>query len=65
MPTEFCKIINSPWMTTGEAAEYLRLAPGTLKNWRVTGNGPKHCAIGRAVRYHVDELDAFALCEAS
>ena len=55
----------SPWMTTEEAAAYRRLAPGTLKNWRVAGSGPKHRAIGRAIRYHVDDLDAFMMREAS
>lgn len=52
-------------MTTDEAAAYLRLAPDTLKNWRVDGDGPRHRRVGRAVRYHVDDLHAFATTEAS
>lgn len=55
----------TPWMTTDEAAQYLRLSPGTLRNWRVDGEGPKHRKVGRAVRYRLDDLDAFMMREAS
>ncbi|WP_413873479.1 helix-turn-helix domain-containing protein [Albidovulum sp.] len=49
----------SPWMTTDEAAGYLSVAPGTLRNWRVDGQGPRANVVGRIVRYHRDNLDAF------
>jgi len=49
----------SPWMTTEEAAVYLSVAPGTLRNWRVDGLGPRANVVGRIVRYHRDSLDAF------
>lgn len=49
----------SPWMTTDEAAGYLSVAPGTLRNWRVDGQGPRANVVGRIVRYHRESLDAF------
>jgi excisionase family DNA binding protein len=51
----------SPWMDTEEAARYLGARPGMLKNWRHRGEGPRYHVINRRlVRYHRDELDAFA-----
>ncbi|OYW46162.1 MAG: hypothetical protein B7Z08_04860 [Sphingomonadales bacterium 32-68-7] len=50
----------SPWLDTEAAAAYLGSTPGTLKNWRATGQGPKyHFVQSRLVRYHVEELDRF------
>lgn len=50
---------GSPWMKTDQAAEYLQVSPGTLRNWRVDGHGPRASTVGRVVRYHRDDLDAF------
>lgn len=51
----------SPWMNTEEAADYLGARPGTLKNWRHRGEGPRYHVINRRlVRYHESDLDAFA-----
>lgn len=51
----------SPWLNTNEAAEYLKARPGTLKNWRHRGEGPRyHIVNRRLVRYHRDELDTYA-----
>jgi hypothetical protein len=56
---------RSPWFDTDGAAAYLCCTPGTLRTWRAEGQGPRYHAIhGRAVRYHVDELDAFVRGEA-
>ena len=50
----------SPWLDTEQAAEYLGSTPGTLKNWRATGQGPKyHLIQTRMVRYHAEDLDRF------
>ena len=51
----------SPWMTPSEVARYLSLSTGTLSNWRTSGGGPRYRAVGRVVRYHRDDLDAFLL----
>jgi excisionase family DNA binding protein len=45
-----------PWLTATEAAEYLRVAEGTLRNWTSMKYVP-HVKRGRLVRYHRDELD--------
>ncbi|MGC9955189.1 MAG: helix-turn-helix domain-containing protein [Rhizomicrobium sp.] len=51
----------SPWLDTEEAADYLKARPGTLKNWRHRGEGPRYHVINkRLVRYHRDDLDGFA-----
>ena len=46
-------------LTTKEAARYLGLAPATLNKWRVYGTGPTFIKLGRAVRYHRSDLDAY------
>jgi len=51
---------QTPWFNTNDAADYLRAKPGTLKNWRHRGEGPRyHVVNGRMIRYHRDELDRF------
>jgi len=48
------------WLDTVDAASYLGVAPGTLKNWRHRGEGPRYRKIhGRLVRYHRGEIDKF------
>lgn len=42
-----------------EAAERLRVHPGTLSNWRVQGVGPRFIKLGRKVLYPVAEIEAF------
>jgi excisionase family DNA binding protein len=54
-PTTF----NSPWMTTEQAAAYLSVSPHTMGNWRSKGEGPRYHVVGRTLRYHRDQLDAF------
>jgi predicted DNA-binding transcriptional regulator AlpA len=47
-------------MTTNEAAERLRLAPKTLRNWRNLGEGPKSIVLPNgSVRYRVADVDAW------
>lgn len=53
------EIFTSPWLTTAQAARYLHMSGGTLANWRISGEGPNYQAVGRVIRYHKDELDAF------
>lgn len=42
-----------------DAAAYLELAPKTLSRWRWAGRGPAFHKFGSAVRYSIEELDAF------
>jgi len=46
-------------MTVGQAAEYLGLAVSTLNKWRCHGGGPIFIKMGRAVRYRVEDLEAY------
>lgn len=53
--------IVSPWLTEQQAAAYLGNTPRTLCTWRCIGKGPAFIKVGRAVRYHRDQLDQFIL----
>jgi excisionase family DNA binding protein len=44
-------------LTLEEAAAYLRVANGTLYNWRHIGTGPKSIKVGSRVRYRQNDLD--------
>jgi excisionase family DNA binding protein len=46
----------SPWMTAKQAATYLQVALGTLRNWTSAKYIP-HAKRGRIVRYHQSEID--------
>lgn len=51
---------TSPWMTTDEAAAYVRLSVRTLEGMRAKGGGPAYHRQGaRTVFYHRDDLDAW------
>ena len=45
---------------TRGAADHLACSASFLQKCRVTGGGPKFIKIGRAVRYSLADLDAFA-----
>lgn len=52
---------DRPYLTTAEAAQRVGLAPGTLRNLRVSGRGPRFLKIGRLrVFYEVTALDEWA-----
>ena len=44
-------------LPTREAATYLGLAPHTLSQWRVTGEGPVFVKAGSAVLYLIADLN--------
>jgi predicted site-specific integrase-resolvase len=51
---------SSPLVDERKAAEILGIAAGTLTVWRSTGRYKlPYTKIGRAVRYRVDDLEAF------
>lgn len=49
---------SSPWLAPADAAVYLGIAIGTLRNWTSARYVP-HVKRGRVVRYHRDTLDAW------
>lgn len=48
------------FLTTVEAAKYLRLSIRTLEKCRYLGGGPRFRKFGRIVRYTVADLDEWA-----
>lgn len=46
-------------LDTKASAEYLGLSPNTLSRWRWSGDGPVFVKLGNAVRYRIEDLDAF------
>jgi excisionase family DNA binding protein len=44
-------------LTTKEAATWLRLGKATLDRFRLTGEGPRYCKLGGAVRYRRADLE--------
>lgn len=43
-----------------QAAQYLGLSVSTLQQWRFRCKGPDYLKFGKAVRYRVADLEAFA-----
>lgn len=52
--------IDSPYLTTEEAANYLRLAIRTLNNMRWRGDGPHYRKHGGKVLYHRRDLEGWS-----
>lgn len=50
---------GTPWMTEREAAEYMRFTVPALRSARYEHRGPAFSKVGRAIRYHRADLDAF------
>jgi predicted DNA-binding transcriptional regulator AlpA len=47
------------YLTTKEAAFYVRLCESSLEKKRMQGDGPEFVKLGRAVRYAQSALDAW------
>lgn len=45
-------------LTPKEAADFLRITPRCLANWRVAGKGPRYCKLG-GIRYRLQDLMDF------
>jgi excisionase family DNA binding protein len=56
---------TSDYMTVKAAAAYLAVSPSTLNKLRCHGGGPMFYKFGRAVRYKVVDLDAWAIDRAA
>lgn len=50
--------VNPPvFMTTEEVAQFLRVSPERVFQWRKDGDGPTYCGpTSRTIRYHVDDV---------
>ena len=52
-------LTTEPLMTEREAAEFLGIAPATLRRWRLVGQPPQYVKLSRAVRYRRADLTDF------
>lgn len=46
-------------LTTEEAANLCRLSVPTFERYRLHGDGPTYLKLGRAVRYRVEDVEAW------
>ena len=53
-------IIESPFLTEVEAADFLKLKPKTLRNMRWRGEGPCYRKHGARVVYEVNDLTSYS-----
>lgn len=51
------KVDRRGYGTTAEVADYIRVHPGTLRNWRHQRKGPRPSGEGRGVRYLWADVD--------
>ena len=52
--------LESPWLNIGEAAEYMRLKPGTV--YDMVESGRLKCGrAGNRLRFRIEDLDGFLL----
>ena len=51
---------GSPFLNTAQAAHYLGLSHRRLEEMRQEGCGPAYRKHGEAVRYHINDLDAWS-----
>jgi excisionase family DNA binding protein len=51
--------IESPWMTTADVADYIKVPIDTVRAWRYKDAGPIGHKVGRHVRYHREDVDAW------
>ena len=60
MSLNYNKTPESVLLSTPQAAEFLSISPKTLAKWRLTGEGPEFCKLGRRrVVYRLGDLLAF------
>ena len=48
------------WVDERELAQLVGIKPNTLQKWRLRGAGPPFCRFGKAIRYRLDKVLAWA-----
>lgn len=51
------QIASSNWLTTKEAAKYLRTSPNQVRNWVYQGKVRAYKLLGKSLRFKSTELD--------
>jgi len=44
-------------LTTEQLAELLGIRPNTIEGWRLKGQGPRFCKLGRSIRYRRSDVE--------
>ena len=57
--------MSSEMLTSEELAARWSMAEATLRNWRVSGNGPRFIRLGGLIRYLISDVVAFENKQAS
>ena len=52
--------VASPYLTDVQVAKHLNISTGKVRRWRLFKEGPSYTRIGTSVRYHIDDIAAFA-----
>ena len=56
--------MESEFLTSGQAAQFLQVSINTLSCWRSRGTGPSYVKLGkRLIRYRKSDLDAWIKSE--
>ena len=51
--------MSSHLVTPSQLADRIGIKETTLANWRVIGRGPRFIRVGRAIRYRIEEVEAW------
>lgn len=51
---------GTPYLSTEEAASYLRISLRVLQSYRISGEGPAYRKHGARVVYHLDDLERWS-----
>ena len=54
------KSVERVFLNTSQMAELFGIKPNTAEIWRHRGIGPKFVKFNRAVRYRIEDLEAYA-----
>ena len=50
---------TQPLLTEKTLADWLGITPGCLAKWRITGEGPQFCRIGRRIGYRPEAVESW------
>ncbi len=59
-PRVHAPLIESPFLSTDEAAAYLRISVRALEHFRINGGGPRYRKHGNKVVYPLENLNAWS-----
>lgn len=57
--------MSAELLTVSEAARWAKVSDSFLNKARLTGDGPKFIRLGRAIRYRLADLEAWAQARAA